>query len=700
MIGDRDLLIVLDNCEHVITAAAEVAEDLLRRCPGLRLLATSREGLRVGGETIWPVPPLAADDAVRALRRARRGRRRAARALRRRARRSSPTSAPASTGCRSPSSWPPPAPGRSRSRRSPLGSTIGSACSPAGRARRCPASRRCGPSSTGATSCSSTTSSASSSGSSVFPGGCDLATAEAVCADDDARRGRRRRPPPRPRRQVAGGRRAGGRRAALHPAADARPVRPGAARRTRRRRAHPRRDGRALRRSCARESAAAFTGDGQRAWLTAIDQEHDNLRAALDWAVANDDAETALMIAGGAALAALAGRHGGRRQALARRRVRLRGRGRRAHPGAGADRPRAPRLPRRRHRAQRRRPGEPRSRSSSATTTSRRWRWPTPSTPSRPPSAATSTRPAAAGRTCSTSTASRPRTRSRSRLASYSLAKLAILDGDLDAAERHYRAATEGFARLDRPVMSSMCLGMVADFDERAGDYPAAITDAGGGHRDQRVAARGLHRIAAGPPRLGAAPRRPAGAGRGGLPAGPRRRPAACSTPWCSSRPRPGWPSLHRLHGRDDAAVAAATEALELYRAGGFRRFRNRIDPDDRPPGRRRGVLRGARRDRRRAGRTGAGGDPARARRAACAPTPASRCRRSSRTTSRGPGGGVAALGPDAFARRLRARASTGRGRTRAVLSRDVSASAAPDQRAPGWCGVPAGRGAHSRRIP
>ena len=64
MIGRRDLLIVLDNCEHVIAAAAEVAEDLLRQCPGLRVLATSREGLRVSGETIWPVPPLAADDAL------------------------------------------------------------------------------------------------------------------------------------------------------------------------------------------------------------------------------------------------------------------------------------------------------------------------------------------------------------------------------------------------------------------------------------------------------------------------------------------------------------------------------------------------------------------------------------------------------------------------------------------------------------
>ena len=164
MIGERDLLLVLDNCEHVITAAAEVAEDLLRRCPGLRLLATSREGLRVGGETIWPVPPLAPDDAVRLFVE------RAQRLWHARSSSptmstvSSPTSALGSTGCRSPSSWRLPAPEPSRSRRSPRGSTIGSACSRAGRARPCPASRRCAPSSTGATSSSSTTSSASSNG--------------------------------------------------------------------------------------------------------------------------------------------------------------------------------------------------------------------------------------------------------------------------------------------------------------------------------------------------------------------------------------------------------------------------------------------------------------------------------------------------------------------------------------------------------
>ena len=40
-----------------------------------------------------------------------------------------------------------------------------------------------------------------------------------------------------------------------------------------------------------------------------------------------------------------------------------------------------------------------------------------------------------------------------------------------------------------------------------------------------------------------------------------------------------GMAALHRLHRRDDAAADAANEALDLYRAGGFRRFRNRIDP-------------------------------------------------------------------------------------------------------------------------
>jgi len=58
----RDLLLVLDNCEHLIGACATLAAALLAACPRLRLLATSREGLRVHGEHTYPVPPLTAPD--------------------------------------------------------------------------------------------------------------------------------------------------------------------------------------------------------------------------------------------------------------------------------------------------------------------------------------------------------------------------------------------------------------------------------------------------------------------------------------------------------------------------------------------------------------------------------------------------------------------------------------------------------------
>jgi predicted ATPase/DNA-binding CsgD family transcriptional regulator/Tfp pilus assembly protein PilF len=55
----RQLLIVLDTCEHLIDAIAALAHRLLADCPQVRILATSREPLRVGGETVWRVPPLA-----------------------------------------------------------------------------------------------------------------------------------------------------------------------------------------------------------------------------------------------------------------------------------------------------------------------------------------------------------------------------------------------------------------------------------------------------------------------------------------------------------------------------------------------------------------------------------------------------------------------------------------------------------------
>jgi predicted ATPase/DNA-binding CsgD family transcriptional regulator/tetratricopeptide (TPR) repeat protein len=54
----RAMLLVLDTCEHVVQPAAELAQRLLSSCPGLRVIATSREALRVRGEVIWRVPPL------------------------------------------------------------------------------------------------------------------------------------------------------------------------------------------------------------------------------------------------------------------------------------------------------------------------------------------------------------------------------------------------------------------------------------------------------------------------------------------------------------------------------------------------------------------------------------------------------------------------------------------------------------------
>ncbi|MFI7422464.1 AfsR/SARP family transcriptional regulator [Nonomuraea sp. NPDC049684] len=58
LLADDDLILVLDNCEHVIEAAATLCGTLLGRCPRLRVLATSREPLRIDGETLHPVPPL------------------------------------------------------------------------------------------------------------------------------------------------------------------------------------------------------------------------------------------------------------------------------------------------------------------------------------------------------------------------------------------------------------------------------------------------------------------------------------------------------------------------------------------------------------------------------------------------------------------------------------------------------------------
>ncbi|WP_308011795.1 AfsR/SARP family transcriptional regulator [Actinacidiphila acidipaludis] len=65
--ASRSLLLVLDNCEHVIDAAAALAEQLLADCPGVKVLATSREPLGVPGELVRPLDPLPDPTALRLL---------------------------------------------------------------------------------------------------------------------------------------------------------------------------------------------------------------------------------------------------------------------------------------------------------------------------------------------------------------------------------------------------------------------------------------------------------------------------------------------------------------------------------------------------------------------------------------------------------------------------------------------------------
>jgi predicted ATPase/class 3 adenylate cyclase len=65
VLGARDLLCVLDNCEHVVEAAAQLVDALLKHCPEVRILATSRDVLGVGGEVTWRVPSMQTPDVQR-----------------------------------------------------------------------------------------------------------------------------------------------------------------------------------------------------------------------------------------------------------------------------------------------------------------------------------------------------------------------------------------------------------------------------------------------------------------------------------------------------------------------------------------------------------------------------------------------------------------------------------------------------------
>ncbi len=63
----RLLLLILDTCEHIVDSTAALVQQLLAGCPGMRVIATSREPLRVRGETVWRVPPLALPAAAHEL---------------------------------------------------------------------------------------------------------------------------------------------------------------------------------------------------------------------------------------------------------------------------------------------------------------------------------------------------------------------------------------------------------------------------------------------------------------------------------------------------------------------------------------------------------------------------------------------------------------------------------------------------------
>jgi DNA-binding SARP family transcriptional activator len=170
-LAGRRLLLVLDNCEHLLDACARLAAALLRACPDAVVLATSREPLRVGGEVTWRTPSLALPNlqdlppSVAWPSWNRSGCSSSGRVTRRRASCSTRPrrprwrrSASAWMGCRSPSSLPRRGRLPWRPRRSPRASTTPCASWVVAAAPPSPASRRCTPRWRGATTCSTRTS--------------------------------------------------------------------------------------------------------------------------------------------------------------------------------------------------------------------------------------------------------------------------------------------------------------------------------------------------------------------------------------------------------------------------------------------------------------------------------------------------------------------------------------------------------------
>jgi predicted ATPase/tetratricopeptide (TPR) repeat protein len=577
VIGDSEMIIVLDNCEHVIDAAAATAEVLLHHCRGLRLVATSREALRVPGETVWPVPPLGPGGAAELF---------IARAQ---------------------------AAGASFELSDAVRQVIAGICArldglplaielAAARSRALPVTQissrltdrfrlLTGGSRTALPRQQTLAAVVDWSYDllfdaeqrvferlSVFPGGCDLATAEAVCSDDTI-----------VAEDVADLVQALVDKSLVNAQATGDTVRftqlqtlaqYGHEKLTARGDAKRTRDAMAAHFAglCA-QSKDAFTGPTQRTWLRAMSQEHDNLRAALDWSIANDDAETAMVIAGGASWAhwptgtaaegarwlddafACAGPVTDATRALA-----LAGRGLlqfiAGALAAADDNLRDALEIYRRHDDMR---GLAFALSFYAET-------------------------ARLGGMIDEARARRRQTLDLYLGApdddfivgarAHSEAILALLDGDLIGAERAFRRAADGFRRADRPFMLSITLGFLADIDERNGHYQVAVDEleeavALAEELDMRAYVGSLYSRLAWSLAEAGDVTRAALMTNLALDAGRRLR-----SPHILFLAHAGSALLHRVQGDNATAEQAANEALGIHAGEPPSRFRNRIDPD------------------------------------------------------------------------------------------------------------------------
>jgi tetratricopeptide (TPR) repeat protein len=162
----------------------------------------------------------------------------------------------------------------------------------------------------------------------------------------------------------------------------------------------------------------------------------------------------------------------------------------------------------------------------------------------------------------------------------YSRAILSMLDGDLAAAEGHYRTAAAGFGQSDRPVMKAMTLGVLSDIDERSGKYCDAVEELEEAvELAETVGMRGFvgslyARLAWSLLEAGDADRAELMIKRS-FDAGRRLRSAHILFLAHAAAA-----ALHRLRGRNDEAASNAAEALRIHEIEGPSRFRNRIDPD------------------------------------------------------------------------------------------------------------------------